>query len=72
MANTLSASDRLHKTCGPVVLQSLRDVDDARQRGRTKLREQKPHESVTAPAKNITARFDEIVSHCRNGASDGT
>jgi hypothetical protein len=50
MANTLSASNRLHKTYGPVVLQSVREVDDARRRGRTKLREQKPDESVTAPA----------------------
>lgn len=50
MANTLSASNRLHKTYGPIVLQSVRDVDDARRRGRAKLREQKPAESITAPA----------------------
>jgi hypothetical protein len=50
MANTLSASNRLHKTYGPMVLASVRDADAARQRGRRKLREQKPTESVTAPA----------------------
>ena len=50
MANTLSASNRLHKTYAPVVLGSVRDADAARKRGRAKLREQKPTESVTAPA----------------------
>jgi hypothetical protein len=50
MANTLSASNRLHKTYGPIILQSVREVDDARRRGRAKLREQKPAKSVTAPA----------------------
>ena len=50
MANTLSASNRLHKTYAPVVLASVRDADTARKRGRAKLREQKPTESVTAPA----------------------
>jgi hypothetical protein len=49
MANTLSASNRLHKTYGPVQLASVRDADEARRVGRTKLREQKPDESVRAP-----------------------
>lgn len=50
MANTLSASNRLHKTYAPARLASVRDVDDARRRGRTKLREQIGDESVRAPA----------------------
>jgi hypothetical protein len=50
MANTISASNRLHRSYAPVVLTSVRDVDAARGRGRSKLREQKPTESVTAPA----------------------
>jgi hypothetical protein len=49
MANTLAASNRFHKTYGPVVLASVRDADDACQRGRAKLREQKPTKSVAAP-----------------------
>ena len=48
MANTISASNRLHKTYAPVMLASVRDVDAARQRGRVKLREQKGEKSVTA------------------------
>jgi len=50
LANTLSASNSLHKTYAPVVLASVRDADAARKRGQAKLREQKPTESVTAPA----------------------
>jgi hypothetical protein len=46
MANSLSASNRLHKTYGPVQLAYLRDTDAARARGRAKLREQKSGESV--------------------------
>jgi hypothetical protein len=49
MANTLSASNRLHRTYAPVQLASVRDADDARRVGRAKLREQKPDESVRAP-----------------------
>ena len=41
MANTISASNRLHKTYAPAVLASVRNVDAARGRGRSKLREQK-------------------------------
>ena len=36
MANTLSASNRLHKTYVPVDIGTVRDVDDARERGRRK------------------------------------
>ena len=35
MANSLSASNRLHKTYGPVQLASVRDTDAARARGRS-------------------------------------
>jgi hypothetical protein len=45
MANSLSQSNRLHKTYGPVQLASVRDTDAARRRGRAKLREQKQEES---------------------------
>jgi hypothetical protein len=50
MANTLSASNRLHRTYAPVQLASVRDADDARRVGRAKLREQKGDESIRAPA----------------------
>ena len=40
MANTLSASNRLHKTYGPVMLAAVRDADAARRRG--------PHETARA------------------------
>jgi integrase len=51
MANTLSASNRLHQTYAPVQLASVRDVDAARKVGRAKLREQKPDESIRSPAR---------------------
>jgi hypothetical protein len=54
MANTLSASNRLHKTYGPVMLASVREVDEARKAGRSKLREQTEDESVTAPARKVS------------------
>jgi hypothetical protein len=57
MANTLSASNRLHKTYGPVMLAAVRDADAVRRRGRTKLRgqgEQIGHESVTAPVRKVS------------------
>jgi hypothetical protein len=41
MANSLSHSNRLHKTYAPVQLSKVRDADAARKRGRVKLREQK-------------------------------
>jgi hypothetical protein len=50
MANSILQSTRLQKTYGPVQLASVRDADAARRRGRAKLREQKPDESVMAPA----------------------
>ena len=63
MANSLSASNRLHKTYGPVMLASVRDVDDARKRGRAKLREQKPDKSVTTPARKCHRIERENLSH---------
>ncbi|NJO22341.1 MAG: hypothetical protein HC868_04600 [Sphingomonadales bacterium] len=51
MANSLSTSNRAHKTYGPVQLAAVRDTDAARQRGRSKLRaatvngEQRPDKS---------------------------
>lgn len=51
MANSLSTSNRLHKTYVPVMLASVRDIDSARKRGRAKLREQKSDESIPAPAR---------------------
>jgi hypothetical protein len=56
MANTLSASNRLHRTYAPVQLASVRDADDARRLGRAKLREQKPDESVRAPGQKYPAQ----------------
>jgi hypothetical protein len=50
MASTLSASNRLHKTYGRVVLASVRQADAARKRGHAKLREQNTAKSVIAPA----------------------
>ncbi len=55
MANSLSTSNRLHKTYGPVQLASVRDADEARQKGRAKLRavqlsgERKPDKSSRIP-----------------------
>ena len=46
MANTLSQSNKLHATYAPVQLASVRDVDAARKRGRTELREQNQTKSV--------------------------
>jgi hypothetical protein len=46
LANSLSQSNRLHKTYGPVQLAKVREVDMVRRRGRAKLREQKPDKSV--------------------------
>ncbi len=54
MATTISASNRLHKTYSPAQLAHVRDVDDARRRGRARLREQKPTESVTTPAGKVS------------------
>lgn len=46
MANTINASSRLRKTYTPVNVVSVRRVDEARERGRKELREQKPDRSV--------------------------
>jgi hypothetical protein len=49
MANSLSTSNKLHKTYAPVQLASVRDTDAARKVGRAKLREQKLDKSVRSP-----------------------
>ena len=49
MANTLSASNRLHQTYVPVKLVEVRVADAARKRGQRLLREQKTDESVREP-----------------------
>jgi hypothetical protein len=49
MANSLSTSNRLHRTYAPVQLASVRDADAARKVGRAKLREQKLDKSVRSP-----------------------
>ena len=54
MANTLSASNRLHRTYAPTRLIDVRDVDEARKRGRTRLREQNSNKTVTAPARKLS------------------
>jgi hypothetical protein len=51
MANSISQSTRLQRTYGPVQLAAVRAAHDARRRGRGKLRERRPNESVMAPAK---------------------
>lgn len=54
MANTIAESNRLHKTYSPAQLEQVRQADDARKRGRARIREQKPPESVTAPARKVS------------------
>ncbi len=39
MANSISTSNRLHKTYGPARLSAVRAADAARQRGRGKMRD---------------------------------
>jgi hypothetical protein len=46
MANTLSQSNKLHQTYSPVQLAAVRDADEARRRGRRRLREQNRGESL--------------------------
>jgi hypothetical protein len=41
MANTISASNRLHRTYVPVDVEAVRDVDDARKRGRERSKSKK-------------------------------
>jgi hypothetical protein len=38
MANSINTSNALHKTYAPVEIEVVREVDDARQRGRRKMR----------------------------------
>lgn len=46
MANTVAASSKLRKTYNPVNVASVRRFDEARERGREAMREQKPTKSV--------------------------
>jgi hypothetical protein len=54
MANTLSASNRLHRTYVPVDASVVRLVDDARARGRALIREQKPDKSVITSGEAVS------------------
>jgi hypothetical protein len=63
MANTISTSNKLHRTYSPQKLSDVRDADDARRRGRSKLREQKPAESVMAPDQKCQAAVQVNLSH---------
>jgi len=54
MANTISASTRLRKTYTPVNVVSVRRVDEARERGRKEMREQKSSKSVTTPVRRVS------------------
>ena len=55
MANSISESNRLHKTYAPVQLAAVRSADEARKRGRASLREQKPDKSLRAsPTESYT------------------
>jgi len=56
MADTLSASNRLHKTYGPVQCAKVLDADAARLRARAKLRKQKADDSRPPPARESPAR----------------
>jgi len=63
MANTLAASNRLHKTYAPVVLASVRDADAARQRaGRSCENKTRPKVSWRRPESIMTA-FRKNLSH---------
>ena len=54
----VSASNRLHRTYGPVVLANVRDADTARKRGRRRLREQSETKSVIVPVRYDTSKKD--------------
>ena len=41
MANTIASSNRLHRTYIPVDVEAVRDVDDARKRGRERIKSKK-------------------------------
>jgi hypothetical protein len=54
MANTLSQSNRLHRTYVPVDVSTVRDVDDARAGARVaERREQRPKKSLMKPAGKV-------------------
>jgi hypothetical protein len=61
MANTLSASNQLHRTYSPIQLSAVRDADAARNRGRRRLREQNRGESFP-PAGPKVSRSDGEAS----------
>lgn len=55
MANSISTSNRLHMTYSPVQLAAVRGADEARRRGRAKMRseEPKPDDSCRRPAEKL-------------------
>lgn len=59
MANTLAASTRLQKTYNPVHIATVRQVDEAREIGRARMKEQKATESVTTPDRTVSRRRTE-------------
>ncbi|MDF2621807.1 MAG: hypothetical protein K0S00_4466 [Xanthobacteraceae bacterium] len=72
MANTLAASSRLQKTYNPVNVATVRQVDEAREVGRARIREQKAVESVTAPVRKVSrivGRSTQVLE--KTGGSDG-
>jgi hypothetical protein len=54
MANTVAASSKLRKTYNPVNVASVRRFDEARERGREAMQEQKPTKSVINPAGKVS------------------
>jgi hypothetical protein len=54
MANTIGTSNRLRKTYTPVNAASVRRFDEARERGRERLEEQKPPKSVMTPKGKVS------------------
>jgi hypothetical protein len=54
MANTIGTSNRLRKVYTPVNVPSVRRFDEARERGREKLEEQKPPKSVMTPKGKVS------------------
>jgi hypothetical protein len=54
MANTIGTSNRLRKTYTPVNVTSVRRFDEARERGRERLEEQKPPKSVMTPKGKVS------------------
>lgn len=69
MANSLSTSNRLHKTYGPVQLSSVRDADEARQKGSAKLRavqvsgEQRSTKIPGSLRESSRTRISSLLSH---------